>query len=101
MGVNTSVTCSTRQVLVLTVWDVEMCLWVTVLLSKTKVDDVDLVASLSNAHQEIVGLNIAVDERLGVDILDTGDELIRQQQDRLQREFAVAEVEEVLQAGSE
>lgn len=100
MSVDTSVTCSTRQVLVLTVWDVEVRLWVTVLLSKTKVDNVDLVAALSNSHQEIVRLDIAVDEGLGMDIFNTGDKLIRQQQDRFQREFAVAEVEEVFQAGS-
>lgn len=79
MSVDTSVTCSTRQVLVLTVWDVEVRLWVTVLLSKTKVDNVDLVAALSNSHQEIVRLDIAVDEGLGMDIFNTGDKLIRQQ----------------------
>ena len=100
MSVDTSVTSSTRQVLVLTVWDVEVRLRVTVLLSKTEVDHVDLVAPLSDAHQEVVGLDIAVDEGLGVDVLDTGDELICQQQDRLQGEFAVTEVEEVFQAGS-
>lgn len=99
MGIDTSVTCSTRQVLVLTVWDVEVRLWVTVLLSKTKVDHVNLVTPLSNAHQEVVWLDIAVDEGLGVDVLDTRDELICQQQNRLQREFPVAEIEEVLQAG--
>ena len=99
MGVDTSVSCSTRQVLVLTVWDMEVGLRVTVLLSKTKVDNVDLVATLANAHQEIVWLDITMDEGLGVDVLDPGDELIREQQHRLQREFAVAEVEEVLQAG--
>ena len=100
MGVDASITCSARQVLVLTVWDVEVRLRVTVLLSKTKVNNVDLVTPLSNAHQEVVRLDVAVDEGLGVDVLDTGNELIGQQQDCLQRELAVAEVEQVLQAGS-
>lgn len=100
MGVNTSITCSTRQVLVLTVWDMEVRLRVTVLLSKAKVDNVDLVTPLSDAHQEVVRFDVAVDEGLGMDVLDTGDELIGQQQNCLHREFAVAKVEEILQAGS-
>jgi hypothetical protein len=44
---------------------------------------------------------LTVDERFGVDVLDSGDELVGQEQDRLQREFAVAEVEEVFQAGTQ
>lgn len=42
-----------------------------------------------------------MDEGLGVDIFDTGDELICQEKHSLQGEFAVAEVEEVLQAGTQ
>ena len=96
MGVDRSITGSTRQVLVLSVWDVEMGLWVTVLLGQTEIDHVDLVATLSNAHEEVVGLDITVDERLGVDVLDTRDELIGEEQDGLQGELPVAEVEQVL-----
>jgi hypothetical protein len=36
-----------------------------------------------------------------VDVLDAGDELIGEEQDRLEGELAVAEVEEVFQAGAE
>jgi len=36
-----------------------------------------------------------------VDVLDTRDELIGKEEDGLQGEFAVAEVEKILQAGSE
>lgn len=42
-----------------------------------------------------------MNERLGMNILDPGDELIGQQQDRFQRELAVAEIEQVLQTGPE
>ena len=76
MSIDTGITCSASQVLVLTVWNMEVGLGVTVLLGKTKVDDIDLVATLANPHQEVVGLDITVDERLGVDVLDTRDELI-------------------------
>ena len=36
-----------------------------------------------------------------MDVLDTGDELVSKQQYGLEREFAVAEVEQVLQTGAQ
>jgi hypothetical protein len=89
------------QVLVLTVWDVEVSLGVTVLLGQTEINHIDLVAALADAHQEVVRLNITVDEGLGVDILDAGDELIGEEEDGLEGEFAVAEVEEIFEGGTE
>jgi hypothetical protein len=101
VGVDTGVTSSTGQVLVLTVRDVEVSLRVTVLLGQTKVDNVDLVSTLADTHEEVIRLNVAVDERLGVDVLDAGDELIGQEKDGLQRELAVAEVEKILERRTE
>ena len=93
MSIDTGIAGGSRQVLVLAIRDMEMSLRVTILLGQAKIDDVHLIPTLSNAHQEVVGLNIPVDERLGMNVFNTGDELIGQQQDGLQREFAVAEVE--------
>jgi hypothetical protein len=76
-------------------------LGITVLLGETEIDNVDLVATLADAHEEIIRLDITVDEGLGVDVLDAGDELIGEQEDGLQRELAVAEVEEIFQGGTE
>jgi hypothetical protein len=42
-----------------------------------------------------------VNERLGVDVFNARDKLIGKEKDRLERELAVAKVEEILQAGSE
>lgn len=100
MSVDGSIAGSAGQVLVLTVRNVEVRLRITVLLGQAEINDVDLIAALADAHEEVIGLNVAVNERLGVDVLDTRDELVGQQKDRLQRELAVAEVEEILQAGS-
>ncbi len=101
MRVDRSVSSGTRQVLVLTVWNVEVSLRITVLLGQTEINNVDLVASLANAHQEVVRLDIAVDEGLGMDVLDAGDELVGKQENSLEGELAVAEVEQVFQAGAE
>lgn len=101
MSVDGGVTSSTRQVLVLTVWDVEVSLWVSVLLGQTEINDIDLVTTLTNTHEEVVRLDITMDEGFGVNVFDAGDELIGEEKDRLQGEFAVAEVEEILQTGSE
>jgi hypothetical protein len=100
MGIDGSISSGSGQVLILTVWDVEVSFWVTVFLCETKINDIDLVATFSNAHQEIVWLDITVDEGFGVDVFDAGNQLIGEEENSLEGEFSVAEVEQVLQAGS-
>ena len=101
VGVDAGIAGGTSQVLVLSVWDVEVRLGSAVLLGETKIDHINLVAALADAHEEVVRLDITVDERLGMDVLNAGDELIGQEEHGLQRELAVAEVEEILQGGTE
>lgn len=101
MGIDTRVTGGSGQILVLTVGDMEVGFGVTVLLGQAKINDIDLVPPLSDAHQEIVGLDVAMNERLGMNVLDAGDQLIGEQQHRFQRELAVAEIEKILQARTE
>lgn len=79
MGVDAGISSSTRQVLVLTVGDMEVRLWVTVLLGETEIDDIDLITALADAHQEIVGFDVSMDERFRVNILDPRDELVGQE----------------------
>ena len=62
-----------REVLVLAVWDVLVRFGVAVLLGQAKIDDVDLVGALTQPHEEVVGLDIPMDEALGVDVLDAAD----------------------------
>ena len=62
VSVDAGIACSTSQVLVLTIWNMEMGLRVTVLLGQTEIDDIDLVASLSDTHEEVVRLDVTVDE---------------------------------------
>ena len=73
VGVDGGVARSARQVLVLPVRNVKVRLRVPVLLGQTEIDDVDLVATLPNAHQEVVGLDVAVNEVARVDVLDARD----------------------------
>ena len=84
VGVDAGIASRASQVLILTVWDVEVSLGVTVFLGQTKVNHVDLVAPLADTHEEVVGLDITMDEGLGVDVFNTGNELIGEQQDRLE-----------------
>lgn len=97
MRVDGRITRRTRQVLVLSVGNVEVCLGIPVLLGQTEIDHVDLVSSLANAHQEVVWLDIPVNEALGVDVLDAADELVGEQEDGLEGELAVAEIEKVFE----
>lgn len=74
MGVDTHVASGTGQRLALSVGDVLLGLGVAVLLSHTKVDDVDDVGALGarTTNEEVVGLDVAVNEILLVDGLDAG-----------------------------
>lgn len=101
MRIDACIAGSSSQVLVLTVWDMEVGLGVTILLCQAKINNIDLISTLANAHQEIVRFDVAVDERLGVDIFNARDELVGQQQDCLQGKFAIAKVEKILQAWPE
>lgn len=60
----------TTLTLVLPVGDVQMRLGVAVLLGETEINHVDLVAALADAHEEVVGLDVAVNEVTRVDVLD-------------------------------
>jgi hypothetical protein len=62
MGVDGGVTGSASQVLVLPIGDMKVGLGITVLLCQTKVNDINLIPTLTNAHEEVIGLDITVDE---------------------------------------
>lgn len=80
MSVDTHVACCARKRLSLAVWDVLFRLRVAILLCHTKIHNmnyalarvllVGVVAKLSN--EEVVGLDVAVNEVLFVNSLDTG-----------------------------
>jgi hypothetical protein len=73
VSIDGRITGGTGQVLVLAVGDVQVGLGITIFLGQTEVDDVHLISTLANAHQEVVGLDVTVDEVARVDILDTRD----------------------------
>jgi hypothetical protein len=93
MSIDRSVPSSTSQVLVLPVGDMQMSLGVSVLLGETEINDIDLIASFPNAHEEIVGLDISVDKVSRVNVFDSRDELVGEEKDSLEGEFSVTEVE--------
>jgi hypothetical protein len=47
-----------------------MRLWVPVLFGQTKIDHIDLVASLTDAHEEVVWLDVSVDEVTRVNVFN-------------------------------
>ncbi len=118
MSVDGGIAGRASQVLVLLVWDVLVGAILPELLGQAKVNGIDKVAFLAKAHEEVVWFDVAVDEVLAMDELNAIEleknysvtarydyaqeknvhELVRQQQDCLEREPPVAEVEQVLQA---
>jgi hypothetical protein len=96
MSIDRSVPSGTSQVLVLPVGDMQVSLGVSVLLGQTEINDIDLIASFPNAHEEIVGFDISVDKVSRVNVFDSRDELVGEEKDSLEGEFSVTEVEQVL-----
>lgn len=66
---------------------------------KAHVGHVDLICTLAQAHQKIVGLQITMHNTAGMDKLDSREQLIGQQQCRLEAEATIAKVEQVFKAG--
>jgi hypothetical protein len=95
MSVDRSVPGGTSQVLILSVWDMKVCLGVSVLLGKTEINHIDLVSTPADSHEEIVGLDISVNKVSRVDVFDSGDELVGEEKDSFESEFSVTEVEQV------
>ncbi len=101
VGVNGGVARRARQILVLSVHDVLPGAVIPVLLGQAEVDQEDLVAVAADAHEEVVGLDVAMYEVLVVHELDAADHLIGQHEHCFHCEATRAEVEQVLQARSE
>jgi hypothetical protein len=60
-----------------------MRFWILVLLRKAKVNEVYHIPKLASSYQEVLWLDIAMNERLRVEILDARDQLIGQLEDCL------------------
>mmetsp|Transcript_34126 Transcript_34126/g.77870 ORF Transcript_34126/g.77870 Transcript_34126/m.77870 type:complete len:229 (-) Transcript_34126:419-1105(-) len=95
VGIHTCIASCPCQVLVLPIRNVLLCLRVPVLLSKTEVNDVNLIGLLAKANEEVVRLDVAVNEVLGMNVLDAIDHLVCQHQDCFQTELPIAEAEQI------
>jgi hypothetical protein len=67
-------------------------LGIPILFAEAKVDDVHHVQFLSNAHQEVVRLDVAVQEVFRVHVLYPAEHLIREHEHSLEAEFPIAEI---------
>ena len=76
-------------------------LGVAVLLGQAEVDHVDDARFLAQTDQEVFWLHVPVDQVLGVQGLDAGHQLVCDQQDCFERESLAAELEELLEVGTQ
>jgi hypothetical protein len=70
---------------------------VEVLLTAAEVDDEDLVLLLGESNQEVIGVDVVVDQALGVHPLNTFEHLVGDDEDGLEREAALAVPQQLLQ----
>ena len=73
----------------------EVRLGVSVFLGQSEINHVDLVPSLSNAHEEVVGFDVSVDKVSRVNVFDSRNELVGEEEDGLEGEFPVTKVEQI------
>ena len=71
MGVLRGISSCAGEILVLAIRDMTAGPGVTEFLSQTEIDNMDLVATFADAHEEVVGFDVAVDVVAGVNVLDT------------------------------
>ena len=76
-------------------------LGVAISFGEAKVDHVNNILLLAVADEEIIGLHIPMDEMIIMEELEPLDHLVGQHESRLDRELALAVVEQVLETGSE
>ncbi|RNA05858.1 hypothetical protein BpHYR1_033557 [Brachionus plicatilis] len=101
VGVDGGVAGRAGQIFVFSVHDVLACAVVAVLFGEAEVDQKDFVAVAANAHQKVVGLDVAMNEVFVVHKLDAAYHLVGEHQHRFHGEAARAKVEQVLEAGPE
>ena len=90
MRVDGGVARSADELLVLAVRDVREGVGVAVLLAEAHVDEVEGVGVVLEAHEEVVGLDVAVEVVVRVVVLDAVQQLDGQHRHRLQTEFTTA-----------
>lgn len=69
--------------------------------SQTEVDSVYYIPFLTNTHQEVGRLDVAMEDVFGMDILDSRDGLVGDEEDSLERELSVAVIEQIFERWAE
>lgn len=85
------------QVLIFAIGNVLMRAWIAVLFGQTEIDNVNDALALAQTNQEIVGFDIAVNKRFGMDIFQAGEQLIGQHEDGFELKPSAAVIEQVFQ----
>lgn len=71
MSVNTRISRCPSEILILLVGYMCICFGVTVSLCQAKINHVNLVATFSDTHEEVVWLNIPMNESFGMTVFNT------------------------------
>ena len=69
MCVDTSVSGSASEILILSVWYVLMCSCISILFCQTKINNVHKVSFLPKTHEEVVWFNISMDKVFWMNVL--------------------------------
>jgi hypothetical protein len=82
-------------------FDIFMPFGIPEFLSQAEIDGIKYISSLPNPHQEIVWLDIAMEEALGMDIFDSRNGLVGDEEDGLERKLSITVVEKIFERWAE
>jgi len=97
--VDTGISRCAGQGFVLPEGNVISCPRITIPLGKTVINHVKGVLLFPNTDQEIIGLHVTMNERIGVQVLYPGEHLVSDHQNCFECELSVAVSEQVLKRG--
>ena len=101
MTVDAGKTCCADQMSLRGTSRIGLHLELTTFRGKSQIGDIHLVSRPSRTHQEILWLDVAMNDGLGVDKFKTLEKLVCKHQDRLEGEPVTAKIEKVLQTWSQ
>lgn len=70
---------------------------VPILLGQSEIDQEQFIAVPADAHQEIVGFDVSVNERFAMHVFDSADHLIGQHENGFDGEATRTKIEEIFQ----
>ena len=101
MRINAGIAGSAREIFVFPIRNVLVRTWIAVLFGQAKINDMNDTLPFAESNQKIVGFDISMNERFGMDVFESAQQLIGQHEDGFQLKAPSTIIKQVFQAWSQ